>query len=75
MNRDSVEYCPECATNLQGEPIPEKSQEFFGYATHFSRKIGIYNMDRDRTEEYMCPDFGFRWDRFLDISKRPKKCA
>lgn len=38
--RDSLEYCPKCNANLQGDPIPKEHQESFG-ATHFSRKIGI----------------------------------
>jgi len=59
---DSVEFCDRCGADFQGEPIPEKSQHLFG-ATHFSRKIGIYDLVKDRTVEYQCPDCGHTWKR------------
>ena len=60
--RDSKEVCPYCTADLQGNPIPKEQQEAYG-ATHFSRKIGIYDIDRDRTVEWQCPDCGCRWPR------------
>ena len=59
---DSKENCPHCGVDLQGNPIPKKDQHLFG-ATHFSRKIGVYDRDKDRTVEYQCPDCGKRWKR------------
>jgi len=29
----------------------------------YSRMIGVYDRDRDRTVEWLCPDCGVRWDR------------
>lgn len=58
--RDSKENCPHCGAQLQGDPIPEQSRHLFG-ATHFSRKIGVYDTYKDRTVEYQCPDCGQRW--------------
>ncbi len=61
--RDSIEYCPNCNANFQGDPIPEEDQHLFG-ATHFSRKIGMYSLEEDRTTGWMCPDCGHKWGRF-----------
>ena len=60
--RDSKEFCPKCKADLQGEPIELESQHLFG-ATHFSRKIGLYSMERDMTTHYRCPDCGHEWER------------
>lgn len=60
--RTNEEFCPHCGANFQGDPIPEESQHLYG-ATHYSRKIGIYDQVRDRTVEWMCPDCGARWER------------
>lgn len=62
--KDSKENCPHCDIELQGEPIPKHDQKLFG-ATHFSRKIGIYDFSRDRTVKYQCPDCSGEWDRNL----------
>lgn len=59
---NSKESCPLCGADLQGEPIPEESQHLFG-ATHFSRKIGVYDINRDRTVAYHCPDCKGEWSR------------
>jgi len=61
--------CPACNANLQGEPIPEKSREHFGNATHFSRVIGIYDTRRDRTTDWQCPDCGHRWARLNALER------
>ncbi len=63
MVKDNREFCPKCQTNLQGEPIAEDRQEEYGFCTHFSRKISVYNVDLDRTTHHMCPDCGWRWDK------------
>jgi hypothetical protein len=60
--RRNDEACPICGSSLQGDPIPSENQHLYG-ATHFSRKIGIYDTGRDRTVEWQCPDCGGRWDR------------
>lgn len=62
--KDCKENCPECHANLQGEPIPKEQQESYG-ATHFSRKIGLYDMKIDRTVKWKCPDCDFEWDRTI----------
>lgn len=53
--KDNKENCPHCLAELQGDPIPEDSQKLYG-ATHFSRKIGLYDQTKDRTVKWMCPD-------------------
>lgn len=58
----SEENCPNCDAQFQGAPIPEEQQHLFN-ATHFSRKRGIYDMGKDRTVEWECPDCGHRWSR------------
>lgn len=35
----------------------------WGDATHFSRKISVYDEWLDRTVEWVCPDCGGRWPR------------
>lgn len=57
---DSVELCRFCGTNFQGDPIPEDDQHSFG-ATHFSRKMGRYDIGTDRTTSMHCPDCGGSW--------------
>lgn len=52
--------CPACKADMQGDPIPKKSQHLFG-ATHFSRLIGI--SDGDSVGFWKCPDCGHQWDR------------
>lgn len=54
--------CPKCGMELRGDPIPEASRHKYG-ATHFGREIAIYDMDRDRTVAYRCPDCGHGWKR------------
>jgi hypothetical protein len=48
---------------MQGSGIPEEMQHLYGGATHFSRVIGIYSMDEDRTIAWRCPDCGQEWPR------------
>lgn len=60
---DSENVCPHCNANLNAEPIPLKHRHMFGMQKYFSRKIGIYDMYKDRTVEHMCPDCEKRWAR------------
>lgn len=57
---DNRESCPHCGVDLQGKPIPEEHRHLFG-ATHFSRKIALYNDKKDCTVAYLCPDCGKEW--------------
>jgi predicted RNA-binding Zn-ribbon protein involved in translation (DUF1610 family) len=50
------EVCPHCGANLIHSEIPEKDREVFGGKKYFLRVIGIYDMDRDVTVSYQCPD-------------------
>lgn len=56
------EKCPHCSASLLGNPIPEEDRHLFG-ETHFSRKIGMYDMELDRTVAYCCPDCRQEWKR------------
>jgi hypothetical protein len=55
-------YCPYCNADLQGEEIPKELQKEYR-ATHFGRKIGIYDLHTDRTVQWQCPDCKGIWDR------------
>jgi hypothetical protein len=59
---DIKESCPICNANLQGEPIPKEQQKSYG-ATHFTRKIGISDLTKDRIVKWQCPDCDGEWDR------------
>lgn len=56
------ELCPLCGADLTGEPIPVELMPEFG-ATHGSRKIGLYSLERDRVTHWRCPDCGGTWER------------
>jgi uncharacterized C2H2 Zn-finger protein len=55
--------CPKCESLWHETPIPVESQPLYGHARFFSRLIGIYDRDRDRTVAWQCPDCNTRWDR------------
>jgi hypothetical protein len=58
-----VDTCPN-GCDLTGKPIPEEHAGLFGEGvTHFSRALGRYDMERDRTVEWSCPDCGVVWPR------------
>jgi len=44
---NSKENCPHCNADLQGEPVPKEQQGSYK-ATHFTRKIGISDIEKDR---------------------------
>ena len=60
---NNKEFCPFCHANLQGAPIPEKYKDSYGGSTHFSRKIGITDIELDRIIKWKCPDCGSEWKR------------
>lgn len=60
--------CPLCQSDLTSDPIPEEWLDAYGGATHYSRVMGLYSLERDRTIAYRCPDCNGEWDR-IDISK------
>jgi hypothetical protein len=53
--------CPHCGVSLEGDPIPEVLQPFYG-ATHFTRKISVVDRYRDRVMYWKCPDCCGTWD-------------
>ena len=57
------ERCPFCKVSFKGPPIPPPHREHYGDATHFSRKIGIYDRALDKTVSWRCPDCGKEWPR------------
>ena len=59
---NNIENCPHFNTELQGEIIPKEQQELYS-ATHFSRKIGSYDLGKDRTIKWVCSDCNGEWDR------------
>lgn len=50
-----ITECPNCHADLSYTRPPSE--------TVYSRVIGIYDIDLDRTTEWLCPDCGFWWDR------------
>jgi hypothetical protein len=53
--KNNKENCPLCNTDLQGESIPKEHQDSYN-ATHFTRKVGISDIERDRIVKWKCPD-------------------
>lgn len=62
---DTPENCPSCKVALIGDAISEEKRHLFGGAERFTRVIGLYDVDRDRTTQWACPDCGHRWPREL----------
>jgi len=58
MKDNENRFCPQCGADWQAEPIPEADRQHFGSHTHFSRRIAVYDLDRDITVAYRCPDCG-----------------
>lgn len=54
--------CPNCGANLVGDLIPEKDRWLFGNATNFNRTIGVYDVHKDCTVRWKCPDCGYEWN-------------
>lgn len=50
--------CPHCGASMDGGPIPEDSRHLYGPPYRWSRAIGIYSVERDRTVRFECPDCG-----------------
>jgi ssDNA-binding Zn-finger/Zn-ribbon topoisomerase 1 len=63
--------CPKCESLWHDKPIPKESQHLYGYAQFFSRLIGLYDLDRDRTVAWQCPDCNTRWDRATGKIQKP----
>ncbi len=57
--KQAAEHCPLCGADLQGPPIPEQDRQYYGGATHFSRKVGI--VGHDRIDRWQCPDCKGEW--------------
>ena len=64
---DKERYCVECKADWQGKAIPLDSLKHYGNKTHFSRLIGIYSWEQDRTMHYECPDCRARYDREYNL--------
>ena len=60
------DVCPN-GCDLQGNSIPQEHIELGYYeegATHFSRAVGYYSWELDRTVSWGCPDCGTTWPRW-----------
>lgn len=64
--------CPECKSDLIGDPIPEHSRDLFGGAAFFERQIGIYDRNLDAVVAFRCPDCGAEWPRNKELPCQPK---
>jgi transposase-like protein len=61
-----MENCPVCKVSWQGEPIPQESIDNGFYdasSKFFSKVIGLYSREEDRTFAYRCPSCNITWDR------------
>jgi len=72
-------YCPNCKINFDGELIYEtfikqgqteaeafESALMYGATKtkgRWNNKIGIYDIDEDRTKMWKCPDCSYEWER------------
>jgi len=62
------EYCPHCNVSLQGKPIPAKYRHYYdSKETHYSRKIGVSDLEKDTILYYQCPDCNGKWDREIKM--------
>lgn len=58
-----IEKCPECGTTWIDKPIPEQYWENYSPPYFYSRVIGCYDRDLDRTAYWKCPDCEHHFDR------------
>lgn len=79
MATDNHGNCPSCGVSFNGGSIWETGLKMHGteeaadeYAAAYGatrttgqwgRQIGIYDMEKDRTVQYQCPDCGHTWGR------------
>lgn len=60
---EGPEKCLDCGVSFKAEKIPKNSKEFYGELTHFSKLIGVYDVDLDRTVFFKCPECPARYGR------------
>lgn len=54
---EDTRFCPVCGADWFTSPIPETARHLYRPgATHFSRLVGVYSMEEDRTTHWECPD-------------------
>jgi predicted RNA-binding Zn-ribbon protein involved in translation (DUF1610 family) len=64
--RTTSQTCPHCEANLIAQEIPKESRPYYlpygaeddGRFLFFSKVVGIYCMERDRTVKLQCPFCG-----------------
>ena len=56
------EYCPKCKISLRGDEIPKENRHYYNGRTHYSKVIGIYSLEKDRTIKWKCPDCNHIWE-------------
>lgn len=72
-------YCPNCGIDLDGELIFEtllkqyndrekalETAEMYGATEttgRWGKQIGIYDINRDRTVRWLCPECNHEWER------------
>ena len=76
---DNHGTCPHCGSDMDGGSIwqlffdrygdEQKADEtaaLYGATRtqgRWGRRIGLYSMEKDRTDGWMCPDCGGEWER------------
>ena len=57
-------YCVECGVDFQGEKILEEERWMYDEGDeYYSRILGQYDWDKDRTVAWACPDCGHTTER------------
>jgi predicted RNA-binding Zn-ribbon protein involved in translation (DUF1610 family) len=57
-------YCPKCGADWQAGEIPQEHLKYYADgSTHYSRLVGVYDLYRDMTVRWRCPDCGEEFAR------------
>lgn len=57
------DHCLVCGADWDGGSIPEGIREHYSPPYRWSRKISVYDVVKDRTVAFQCPDCGHTFGR------------
>ena len=64
MEFSKQEFCPECGTRWWYKKIPKEYRENHSPPYWYSRVMALYDLHKDRTYAYQCPDCNTVFERF-----------